>query len=42
MMLRFSHCVFRLVLLYAPTMHYMSDWFVERRGLALGIIDAGK
>ncbi|GJE99307.1 MFS general substrate transporter [Phanerochaete sordida] len=28
-------------LLYAPAIYYMSDWFVERRGLALGIIDAG-
>ncbi|EKM49544.1 uncharacterized protein PHACADRAFT_106372 [Phanerochaete carnosa HHB-10118-sp] len=28
-------------LLYAPAMYYLSDWFAERRGLALGVIDAG-
>ncbi|KAI0086445.1 MFS general substrate transporter [Irpex rosettiformis] len=29
------------VLLYAPTIYYMSEWFVARRGLASGAIDAG-
>lgn len=33
---------FRSALLYAPAIYYMSDWFVERRGLAMGTIDAGK
>jgi MFS transporter, MCT family, solute carrier family 16 (monocarboxylic acid transporters), member 10 len=28
-------------LLYAPCMSYLSEWFVERRGLANGVIFAG-
>ncbi|KAI0345863.1 MFS general substrate transporter [Trametopsis cervina] len=28
-------------LLYAPTIYYMSEWFVARRGLANGVINAG-
>lgn len=31
-----------LALIYAPCIYYMSEWFVERRGLANGTIDAGK
>lgn len=30
-----------LALMYAPTIYYMSEWFVVRRGLASGAINAG-
>ena len=29
-------------LIYAPCIYYMSEWFVKRRGLANGTIDAGE
>ena len=32
----------RSALIYAPCIYYMSEWFVERRGLANGVIDAGQ
>jgi hypothetical protein len=33
---------FTLALLYAPTMSYLSEWFVSRRGFANGVVFAGK
>jgi hypothetical protein len=31
-----------LALLHAAAIYYMSEWFVERRGLANGVIGAGQ
>ncbi len=31
-----------LALLYAPCMSFLSEWFVEKRGLAIGVIFAGR
>lgn len=29
-------------LLFCPISHYMNEWFVERKGMALGVMWAGK
>jgi hypothetical protein len=29
-------------LLFSPISHYMNEWFVERKGMALGVMWAGK